>query len=230
MNYGNLKTTIANKIDREDLSTQIAIWIYDARRNIVNGFLPIVAKADQAYHRFSWSYANTTLTTTASTATVDLPSDYIDELDVFHASENTPLVKSSIPELDNAYFANDDSTGTGKPTNYSVLATQVKLHPIPDGVYSLTLHYYAFPETLSDDSDEKTIDKVCPGLIIDLCCYEAAAYLHDEKLQMYFGEAAKNRYFNLVTYDKRRQWTRKDMRMKTFRDFDMSLYKGRKMM
>jgi len=229
MNYTLLQSTIASRLNRKDLGSQIQTWIYNARRNIVAGTLPIVASSGFAYHRFSWAYTTDTLSTVASASTVDIPDAYIDEIDLFYASGNKPLVKSTIQDMNNSFYANNDSTDTGVPTNYAILATQLKLYPIPDGVYDLTLYYYGYPDTLVNGSDEKTIDKLCPDLIIDLCCYEGGSWLHDNNLQIQFGEASKNRYYNLVTTDKRRQMTNTDMRMKTYHDMDINLYKGRQM-
>jgi len=114
---------------------------------------------------------------------------------------------------------------------YPFLEEYIKtLYPIPNDAYALTAYYYGYPETLVNGSDEKTIDRKCPDLIREICCYEGAVYLHDQDLQVQFGESVKNRYFNLVVSDRRREFANTDLRMKTYGDIDMSLYKGRKMM
>ena len=229
MNYTLLQSTIANRLNRDDLTTETQNWIYNARRNICEGVLPLIAKGEQAYHRFSWTFGESTLTTVAGTDLVDFPDLYIDEQDMFLASANRPLVKISINEMNDSFYGMNNSTTQGQPTNYAILGEQFKFYPIPSGVYNITCYHYKYPAVLVNGSDEFTIDKRCPDLIVELCCYEGSVFLHSQERQVQYGESAKNRYFNLVVSDKRRKWSNADLRMKTWRDQNVSLYNGRRM-
>jgi hypothetical protein len=67
---------------------------------------------------------------------------------------------------------------------YTVLATEFKFAPVPDGVYTLHMLYYGSPTYLSSTNSSNAFLANCPDLLLYAALGEAEPYLmNDERLQ-----------------------------------------------
>lgn len=139
---GTVKANIATLLRRTDLDSEIAI---------------AVARAIQHYEREVFTFnetRSTSLTTTASTKTVTLPTDFVraDKLmiTVNNAVYEVLPTPGGIGELEALYFS---SSNTGAPSRYAIYAGAFYFYPIPDQAYTLTLDYVKRLTALATDND-----------------------------------------------------------------------------
>lgn len=148
---GTMKTRIADEIVRDDLSSQIAnaittaIAIWSPTRfhfNEKRYLLSTVASTEY--------YALTALTNTDASA-LDSGETLI-EVDSFTLTYNNqpyPLWDMTQQAVDREQ--SPSSLYTGQPSAYAIFANQIRLHPIPDQVYSCTISGLAQLGTLAAD-------------------------------------------------------------------------------
>jgi len=169
--YSDLKTTIANYLARSDLTSVIPDFIRLAeerlRRDLRTRQMLVVATAD----------------TTAGDSTVGLPTDFLEMRDI-HLNTN-PIASLSY-EAPNAFYSNTRATQSGLPTTYTVLASELQFSPIPDGVYTAQMLYYAKPPLLSDSNASNVFLANFPDALLYAALGEAEPYLmNDARLQVW---------------------------------------------
>ena len=167
--YSDLKTTIASYLARSDLTAMIPTFIQLAelrlRRDIRTRQMLIVATAS----------------TTGGVSTVGLPTDFLEMRDI-HV--NTNPITTMAYSAPNSFYSSTRVTESGKPTDYTVLATELQMSPIPDSTYSLQMLYYAKPDFLSDTNTSNTFLANFPDALLYASLGEAEPYLmNDARLQ-----------------------------------------------
>ncbi len=167
--YSDLKTTIASYLARSDLTAMIPTFIQLAelrlRRELRTRQMLVVATAS----------------TTGGDSTVGLPTDFLAMRDI-HVNTNpiTTLAYSAPNSFYNSYRA----TESGKPTDYTVLATELQLSPVPDSAYTLQMLYYAQPSFLSDTNASNVFLANYADALLYASLGEAEPYLmNDVRLQ-----------------------------------------------
>lgn len=163
--YSSLKSTIANYLGRSDLTSQIPDFIQLAeerlRRDLRTRQMLVVARAD----------------TTAGDDTVGLPTDFLEMRDVH--LRTTPA--SSVSYLSpNSFFATARTTESGKPVNYTILASEIQFAPIPDAVYGIQMLYYGKPQLLSDINITNVFLSNYPDALLYASLGEAEPYLMND--------------------------------------------------
>lgn len=167
--YSDLKTTIASYLARSDLTDMIPTFIQLAelrlRREIRTRQMLVVATAS----------------TTGGDSTVGLPTDFLEMRDI-HVNTN-PITTLSYA-APNAFYSSYRATESGKPTEYTVLATELQLSPIPDSTYTLQMLYYAQPYFMSDTNPSNVFLVNFPDALLYAALGEAEPYLmNDARLQ-----------------------------------------------
>lgn len=167
--YSELKSTVASYLARSDLTAVIPDFIRLAeerlRRDLRIRQMLVVATAQ----------------TTGGDPTVGLPTDFLEMRDI-HVNLN-PVVQLSY-KAPNAFYSSGKSTLSGKPTDYTVLAAEFQLAPIPDAAYTLQMLYYAKPALLSDSNASNVFLANCPDALLYAALGEAEPYLmNDARLQ-----------------------------------------------
>lgn len=219
MNYTTLQSRVAAEILRDDLTTEIATWINEARNEIADDTIPVVVSDSPGTYRYRWSQAN--LSTTLSVALNDWPTDMIEEISFFYTTDEVPIKK-----IDSAYFdellysASYGAADTGAPEAYINRGSQYQLYPDPNGTkYPMYLRYYAYPAALSGGNDEKEIDLQIPSLIIAAASLKAARYLHDEKLMAFFTQQLTIGLAAIRNKDKKLKFANRHPRIRTYTDY-----------
>ena len=167
--YSELKTTIASYLARSDLTAMIPTFIQLAelrlRREIRTRQMLVVATAS----------------TTGGDSTVGLPTDFLEMRDI-HVNTN-PITTLSYA-APNAFYNSYRATESGKPTEYTVLATELQLSPVPDSTYTLQMLYYAQPYFMSDSNPSNVFLVNFPDALLYAALGEAEPYLmNDARLQ-----------------------------------------------
>lgn len=143
--YGTMQSRIATEVLRDDINSEIQ----DAIQTAIDVYQSQPLWFLQGY--------STTITTTASTRTVDLPTD-LSDLE-YITNVKMRVGSSTDYDLENYEFStleklNNGDDFYGIPVFYSVYQGLMYLYPIPDsGNYTLLISYYKRLSTLSGTSD-----------------------------------------------------------------------------
>ena len=190
--YSGLKTSIANYLARSDLTTQIPDFIKFAENRLRREL------------RIRQMLSATTITATAGTVTVTIPSDFLEARDfVVNGNPVQPLNYVS-PAL---YSRNSRGDVSGKPLDYTVLSNVFKLAPNPDSAYTFTLTYYAAPAYLSDSNTSNTFLTVCPDLLLYAALIEAEPFLMNDSRINTWGTMFDRSLASLIKSDQEGQYS-----------------------
>ena len=167
--YSSLKTSVASYLARSDLTNQIPDFIRLAEERLARDLrtrkMLVVARAY----------------TTASDSTVGLPTDFLEMRDMH--LRTTP-VQSLTYRSPNAFYAGSRTTDSGKPIDYTILASEIQFAPTPDTAYSVQMLYYAKPQYLSDTNITNAFLANYPDALLYAALGEAEPYLmNDARLQ-----------------------------------------------
>ena len=168
-NFSELQTTIASYLARSDLTAMIPDFIRLAETRLRREL------------RIRQMLKVSTTTSTAGDSTVELPADFLQMRDL-HLS--TTPVTSLEYQSPSAFFRNARTTDSGLPKQYTVLADEFQLAPMPDSAYTLTLLYYASPAFLTSGNSSNVFMANCPDLLLYGALGEAETYImNDPRLQ-----------------------------------------------
>lgn len=172
-NYSDLKTSVANYLARTDLTDQIPDFIrlaeYRMRREV----------------RIRQMLKSSTTVTVSGDATVEMPTDFLEARDFVVVGNPTQPLSYVSPS---ALSRNAISSTTGKPTEYTILASEFQLSPVPSSVYTLQVLYYAAPTLLSDENASNVFMANVPDMLLYASLIEAEPYLmNDARLQTWIA-------------------------------------------
>ena len=190
--YAELQTTIAEYLARSDLTTQIPDFIRLAEVRLRRDL------------RIRQMLTSTSLTCTSGTATVNIPSDFLEVKDFVVTGNPVMPLNYESPSL---FSRNSRSMDAGKPLNYTVLATTFKLAPIPDSNYTLSLVYSIAPPFLSTSNTSNTFLTVCPDLLLYSALLEAEPYLMNDARINTWGTMFDRAMSSLTRSDEKGQYS-----------------------
>jgi len=172
--FTDLKTSIANYLNRNDLTTVIPDFV-TLTENRLNRDLRV---------RTNLTRAETT--TTADTAFYNLPNDLIELRNItYDRTSSSYALEYLSPESLSREYGNYTS---GMPRAYTNLGKDIKLGPTPDAAYTININYFKKLNTLSDANTTNLILTEFPELYLFGACLEGAIYLNDtEQLQRFMG-------------------------------------------
>lgn len=167
--YSDLQTTIATYLARSDLTSIIPDFIRLAENRLSRDL------------RIRQMLTVATATTTGGDSTVGLPTDFLEMRDI-HLDTN-PVVTLTYMAPNN-FYGKARTKESGKPVNYTVLANEMQLAPIPDSEYTLQMLYYVNPEPLSVNNMTNVWLTYCFDALLYASLAEAEPYLmNDGRIQ-----------------------------------------------
>jgi len=171
--YSELKTSVANYLNRSDLTDVIPDFI-TLTENRLNRELRVRANMVRA-----------TTTTTSGTAFYDLPSDLIELRNITYDTSSSSYALTYLsPESSSREYG---STGNGFPRAYTNLGKNIKLAPTPDGAYTININYFQKLNSLSDSVTSNDVLTEFPDLYLFGSCMEGAIYLNDTEQTQRFA-------------------------------------------
>ena len=163
--YSDLQTSVANYLARSDLTSQIPDFITFAENRLRREL------------RIRQMLKSVTTATVANDSTVELPSDFLQVRDfVVVTNPLTPLSYSSPSSLSNDPRASE----VGVPKSYTILANDFQMSPVPDGVYTVKLLYFAAPAYLSSSNTSNVFLTKAPDALLYASLIEAEPYLMND--------------------------------------------------
>ena len=167
--YGNLQTTIANYLSRDDLTSAIPDFIQLAEIRLRRDL------------RLRQMLTQTSTTATSGGATISLPSDFLQARDVYVDSDPDFPVTFATPSI---FIRNGRTNESGVPAFYTILGSTIQFAPIPDSDYTIKILYYAAPTFLSSSNTSNLWLTTCPDALLYASLGEAEPYImNDPRLQ-----------------------------------------------
>lgn len=141
--YANLKSEMISFTGRDDLSSSFDTFL-------ALGETAIYANEDKPL-RLSNFNTSTTLVTVGGTNAVALPADFLElrSLKLQDGGTECELTYNSPNAMPIGV--------SGQPMFYTITGSDITFDSVPDGVYSLTLNYYAKPTGLSATNQTNTV-------------------------------------------------------------------------
>jgi hypothetical protein len=178
MTYSELKTNIANYLNRSDLTSEIDIFIDNTEAEL-NRRLRVADQVKRA-------------TATADAQYLSLPSDWLEAVNVEITSNNfSPLMQMSIESLDIYRKANNNVTG--QPIYFALVDNTMELAPTPDASYTLQLTYFSKIDALSDSNTTNFVLNSHPDLYLYGSLKHASVFLmEDERAPLFNAQFEKS--------------------------------------
>jgi len=161
-NYTTLKTSIANWLNRSDLTDEIA-----------DDFIKLTEADFNSKLRIRKMIAQTSFT--VDTETEALPTGYLQVRDMYILSGNTkyPLTYQTPSQMDSTV----GTSTTGRPSSYTILGDTFRFSPKPDGSYTAYINYYKSFDALSDTTTTNYILTTHPAIYLYGALFHAANFL-----------------------------------------------------
>jgi len=178
--YAELKTSIANWLDREDLT------------DVIPDFIALAETRHKRDFKIRRMETRVTANTISGTEYYSLPDNYIAMRNIkLNSDPKTPL-EYLTPEIMDRLQA---GSSTGMPKAYSIKGNDIQIRPLPDGVYEIEVSYYKTFTPLSDSNTTNDMLTHHPDVYLYGALAEAEPYLMNDKRiitwQGFYQEARK---------------------------------------
>jgi hypothetical protein len=162
-NYGQLKTAVADWLNRDDLTLVIPTFI-DLAHAKLNRRLRVREMIQRSTASITDQFSN-------------LPSDF---LELRNIQLNVTIPKSleyvTIEQMDQERGLGNTAR---EPVYYTLMGSTIEVFPTPDQSYTLELAYYQDIPTLSADADTNWLLTKAPDVYLYGALLQAAPYLKD---------------------------------------------------
>ena len=165
MTYAELKTAIADYLNRSDLTSTIDTFIdqSEAEMNRKLRHKKMIKRA----------------TATCDSQYLAVPTDWLEAINVEITSNDfSPLMQMSIESLD--VYRKSINNRSGQPVYFALVDDSIEVCPNPDGDYELQLTYYASIPALSDSNTTNWVSTYYPDLYLNMTLFQGSMYLMDD--------------------------------------------------
>jgi hypothetical protein len=199
-NYSDLQTTIAGYLARSDLTAQIPDFIRLAETRLRRDL------------RVRQMLKSVTTATVAGDNTVELPSDFLEVRDLVIVGNPPQPLSYFSPS---AFTRNARTWESGKPLDYTVLANDFQIAPVPDAVYTVKMLYFAAPAFLSSTNTSNIFLANTPDVLLYGSLLEAEPYLMNDARINTWGTMFDRAINSVTRSDEQGQYSGVPLAMKT---------------
>lgn len=171
--YAQLKSTIADYLNRDDLTSVIPTFIMLAESKF-NRKLRVRQMVKRA-------------TATIDTSFFSPPADWLESKE-FQLNTNPITKLEFITESYGNELRSTRYSAAGKPIYYTVVGSQLEFIPTPDSEYQGEMTYYAKIPALSDSNTSNWLLAYAPDLYLYGALIEAEPYLKNDERVGLWGE------------------------------------------
>src|SRR5210317_332940 len=161
-NYSDLKTSIANWLNRSDLTSEIA-----------NDFI-VLTEAD-FNSKLRIRKMNTSTSITIDSETESMPSDFLQVRDFFITEGGTKYALKYITPAQMDQIKGGSTSG--QPSTYTILGDNFRFAPSPASSYTGVINYYKEFDPLSESNTSNYILANHPAIYLYGSLYHAANFL-----------------------------------------------------
>ena len=160
--YSGLKTSIANWLNRSDLTSEIEDFIVLAEKDF-NSKLRIrqMISSDNSF--------------SINAEKVDLPTGFLQVRDFFITSSGTKYALQYITPAQMDQIKG--SSTSGQPSTYTIIGNKFRFAPTPASTYTGTLNFYKEFDPLSDSNTSNYILSNHPAIYLYGSLYHSANFL-----------------------------------------------------
>jgi len=160
--YTTLKSSIANWLNRSDLTSEIQDDFIKLTEADLNSKLRVRAMITQA-------------DVTVNAETAALPTDFLQirNFYILSGATKTPLVYTTPASMDTT----SGTSTTGKPTTYTILGDTFRFSPKPDTTYTAKINYYKRFPALSSTVTTNYVLENHPAIYLYGSLFHAANFL-----------------------------------------------------
>ena len=174
--YSELKTAVANWLNRDDLTSVIPDFI-------------ALTEADMDRKIRHWRMEQ------RSTADIDarytqLPSGFMEAVRFHLDVDERPIDLVTPVFMQKQRQSNSDTSG--RPLYYSIIAGQIEVWPTPDSAYTGELYYYARTTPLDDSNTTNWILDYFPDAYLYGALVHSAPYLVDDQRTQVWASLYQN--------------------------------------
>jgi hypothetical protein len=186
--FAGLKTTIADYLNRDDLTSIIPtfITIAEAKFNRKLRVRQMIKRANGQIETSFFAY----------------PSDWL-EAKEFQLNTNPIVRLGFITEAQGDQLKATRFQTVGRPLYYTITGSQLEFIPSPDTTYSAELTYYAKIPALSDSNTSNWLLAYAPDLYLYGALIEASPYLKDDERVATWGQLYTNSLGDIEVADER---------------------------
>jgi len=161
-NYTTLKASIANWLNRSDLTDEIA-----------DDFIKLAEADFNSKLRVRKMVAQTSFTIDSETEA--LPTGFLQVRDIYILNGNTkvPLTYTTPSQMDSTV----GTSTTGLPNSFTILGDTFRFSPKPDASYTAFINYYKSFDALSDTTTTNYILTTHPAIYLYGSLFHAANFL-----------------------------------------------------
>ena len=161
-NYTTLKASIANWLNRSDLTDEIA-----------DDFIKLAEADFNSKLRVRKMVAQTSFTIDSETEA--LPTGFLQVRDIYILNGNTkvPLTYTTPSQMDSTV----GTSTTGLPNSFTILGDTFRFSPKPDATYTAFINYYKSFDALSDTTTTNYILTTHPAIYLYGSLFHAANFL-----------------------------------------------------
>ena len=160
--YTELKTSLANWLNRSDLTTEIGDDFIKLTEADLNSKLRVRAMIAQ-------------VNITVDAETEALPTDFLQirNFYILSGQTKTPLVYTTPASMDTT----SGTSTTGKPTTFTILGDTLRFSPKPDATYTAVMNYFKKFPALSSTNATNYILASHPAIYLYGSLFHAANFL-----------------------------------------------------
>jgi hypothetical protein len=200
--YADLQTSIAGYLARSDLTAQIPDFIRLSELRLRRDL------------RIRQMLKSVTTATVAADSTVELPSDFLEVRDLFIVGNPVQPLTYYSPS---AFNRNARTWEIGKPRDYTVLANDFQLAPVPDTVYTVQMLYFAAPTFLSNANTSNVFLANTPDALLYGALLEAEPYLMNDARLNTWGSMFDRAMSSITRSDQQGQYSGVPLAITTLR-------------
>jgi hypothetical protein len=186
--FAGLKATIADYLNRDDLTTIIPsfISIAEAKFNRKLRVRQMITRAEGQIETAFFAY----------------PADWL-EAKEFQLNTNPITRLQFVTEAQGDELKSTRYTTVGQPAYYTITGSQLEFIPTPDTTYSAELTYYAKIPALSDSNTSNWLLAYAPDLYLYGALIEATPYLKDDERLPVWSQMYVNSLGDIEVADER---------------------------
>ena len=186
--FAGLKTTIADYLNRDDLTAIIPTFITlaEAKLNRKLRVRQMLKRATASVDSQYFAY----------------PADWLQAKE-FQLNTNPIVRLEFVTEAYGDELKANNYVAPGKPSYYTIIGTQLEVIPTPDATYTGELTYYAKIPALSDSNTSNWLLAYAPDLYLYGALTEATPYLKDDERLGTWGQLYTNSLSDIEIADQR---------------------------
>jgi len=186
--YAGLKSTIADYLNRDDLTSVIPgfIALAEAKFNRKLRLRQMIKRAEGQIETSFFAY----------------PSDWLQAKE-FQLNTNPIIRLKFVTEAQGDELKATSYMAPGQPLYYTITGSQLEFIPAPDTTYSAELTYYAKIPALSDSNTSNWLLLYAPDLYLYGALMEASPYLKDDERVAVWGQLYANSLGDIEVADQR---------------------------